>query len=114
MTGIPPSPENLRAELARHQLTRAVICDVIGMSPNAMTNYLTADKEIPYWAGHNLGYGINRVTGLRIFNVEMGLGILRPRTKASTTNLARKKSSRPSVVLPVKRRKARRKTQRAS
>lgn len=78
MTGLPPTAENFRAEIARHRLTREAICDLIGMNVNLLSMYVNGVRGLPFWAKHNIGYGINLCTGIRIFNVDMERGVLDP------------------------------------
>ena len=76
MTGITPSAENFRAEMARHRLTREAVCEHIGMHVNALSNFVGGYRSLPRWAAHNIGYGINRTTGIRIFEIDMTLGVV--------------------------------------
>lgn len=108
MTGITPSPENFRAEIARHQLTRPLIAELLGMHVNSVSNYVCGYREPAPWLNHNIGYAINRLTGIRIFEVEMGRGIL-PAQRALPN--ARVRDPRRGSVLPTPpRRRRRRKT----
>lgn len=103
--GIPPTAENLRAEIARHKLTRQAICTINGMNLNQLSNYLNSDRLIPLWAGHNIGFAVNVATGLRIFGIEMGRGLMIPREQGVRSPYGR----RPSIVLPTRKPRRRRK-----
>jgi hypothetical protein len=72
------TPENLRAEISRHMLDRQSICDQIGMHVNSLSMYVNGIRPIPGWAAHNLGWAINTVTGLLLFDVDMQIGPLEP------------------------------------
>lgn len=73
---LPLSAPNFRAELARHKISREAVCDLIGMHPNQLSNFVGGYRTIPFWAAHNIGYGINRTTGVMIFDVDMSQGVL--------------------------------------
>ena len=102
MTGITPSPENIRAEMARHQLSRPVIGKLLKFHVNSISNYVGGYRKMPPEVAHNLGYAINRLTGIRVFNVEMGRGIL-PLPGPGNRGAGRK----PGVRLHAPRRKQR-------
>lgn len=104
MTGITPSAENFRAEMARHQLTREAVCSLIGMHVNTLSNFTNGFRPMPYWAEHNIGYAINRTTGIRIFEIEMGKGVL-PNERAP---FRYRRNLRPSVRLATPKRRRRR------
>ena len=70
------TPENFRAEMSRHMLTRGVICDLIGMNRNQFTNFVNGNTPLTDWAAHNIGYGINLATDMRLFAVDPTLGLL--------------------------------------
>lgn len=93
-----PTPENFRAEMARHCLTRRDICDVIGMNPNLFSGFVNGTRPLMGWAAHNIGYGINLVTGLRLLDVDQGVGVLPapPRGRPQRWN-------RPDAVDPLRR-----------
>lgn len=82
MTGIEPTPENFRSEMARHRLTRQEIGKIIAMNTNMLTMYLNRGRTLSPWATHNIAYGINRLTSRRIFNINMSLGVLPPRSSS--------------------------------
>lgn len=101
MTGLPPIPEHFRAEMARHQITRPEVCEQIGIHVNTFSNALGTYRPMHTWMAHNIGWAINLIVGRRIFDVDMTRGIM-PRPPRI---LAR----RPSVNLPVTRRRRRQK-----
>ena len=106
MTGITPSPDNFRAEMARHRLTRTIVAELLGMHVNQLSMYVTELVPLPFWARHNIAYAINRATGLRIFEVEMGRGLML-KEHASTGSTRKPRDPRNTVVLPAtKRRKS--------
>lgn len=72
------TPENLRAEMYRHKLTRAAVCDLIGMHVNAFSMYVNGVRPIPGWAAHNMGWAMNTATGLMLFDIDMTIGPLQP------------------------------------
>lgn len=74
MSGIQPSLPNFRAEIARYKISRADICAHIDIHPNQLSNLLGGKRPISFAAAHNLGYAINKATGLQIFNVDMSAG----------------------------------------
>lgn len=73
-----PTPENFRAEIARFGLTRADVCESIGMNVNTLTMYVNGVRPLTGWAAHNIGYGINKATRRQLIDVNMGRGVLRP------------------------------------
>lgn len=99
MTGITPSAENLRAEMARHQLSRPVVCKILDMHVNSLSNYIGGYRPLPEWVAHNVAYAINKITGLRIFEIEMGRGIV-PMERAPAVHVHDpRKPRKPSVRL---------------
>lgn len=70
--------ENFRAEMYRHKLSRKDVCRLIGMHVNALSMYVNGVRPMPGWAEHNIGWSINRLTGLPVFDVDMQLGPLEP------------------------------------
>jgi hypothetical protein len=72
-----PTPENFRAEIARFYLTRADVCEPIGMNLNTLTMYVNGVRPLTGWAAHNIGYGINKATGRQLIDVNMARGVLR-------------------------------------
>jgi hypothetical protein len=70
-----PTAENFRSEIARWRLRREDICQHIGMNHNTMTMYVNGVRPLADWAAHNIGLGINRATGRRLFNVDESLGV---------------------------------------
>lgn len=100
-----PTPDNLRSEIARHRITRSEICRRIGMHENALTMLVNGVRPLSDWAGHNIAWAVNQITGLAIFNVDMKLGpVLAPRGRPQNA----------SVLLPLPPRKRRKRRQRAS
>jgi hypothetical protein len=95
------TPENLRAEMYRHQLTRAAICALIGMHPNALSMYLNGVRPLSGWAAHNIGWAMNTTTGLMLFDIDMAIGPIEPpRGRPSAVKLfAPKKKKRRYVKL---------------
>lgn len=71
------TPENFRAEMARHRLSREAVCSTIGLHPNGFSNFVNGHRPLAAWAAHNLGWGFNTATGMMIFNVDMDLGPVR-------------------------------------
>lgn len=106
MSGLPLTPNCFRAEMARHQLTRAVICTPINMHPNLFSMYISGERSMSPESSHNIGWAINTVTGLPIFNVDMSKGVLPMERKHFRRALAGQ--SNPSVRLPVAPRRGRR------
>jgi len=108
-----PSPENFRAEMGKHRLTRKAVCDIIGMHLSLFSMYTNGTRPLTAWAAHNIGYGINRAVGFKVFTVNMDLGVV-PAPVGPPTNEERKEISTapktPRVFigrLPVKPRKRR-------
>jgi len=73
-----PTPENFRAEMGRHGLSRAAVTDLIGMNPNLLSMYTSGIRPLTEWAAHNIGWAINMTTGQRIFDIDMEQGPRRP------------------------------------
>lgn len=71
-----PTPENFRAELARHCLTRKLVAELIAMHPNLFSQLVNGTKPLRGWQAHNIGLGINLATGLRLIDVDEDAGIL--------------------------------------
>jgi hypothetical protein len=108
-----PTPENFRAEFARHCLTRRLVADLIDMHPNMLTGFVTGNRVLRGWAAHNIGIGINLATGLRLIDVDESIGLLPPPPRGRP-----KGYRQPTTVDPTRRplrqwRRARR-TRRAS
>lgn len=78
MSGMPPTPMNLRSAMARYRIKRADIQAIINMNQNLMTMYLTGVRPIKPWAAHNIGLAINRLTGKPLFRVNDELGVVAP------------------------------------
>lgn len=74
-----PSSENLRAELARFMIRQYEITEVIGMKQSMLSDFLTGRRRLTGWAAHNIGWGINHVTGKQLLAVDMELGLLKPK-----------------------------------
>lgn len=72
------TPENIRAEVNRHQLTRRSICELIGMHVNAFSMFANGVRPMPGWAQHNIGWAINTTTNLMVFDVDMSIGPIQP------------------------------------
>lgn len=72
------TPENFRAEMHRHMLRRADVCNLINMRLNRFTDYVNGNLPLTDWAGHNIGWGINAVTGRRVFAVDDSRGVVIP------------------------------------
>jgi len=62
-----PTPDNLRAEMARHHVTRAAIGQRIAMHVNLLSMYLTGHRPLQSWAAHNIGCAINDLAGCYVF-----------------------------------------------
>lgn len=73
-----PTPENFRAEMARFGITRTQLFTAIKMNRSNLSQYLTGSKQLPGWAAHNIGMGINILTGLRLLDVDDARGLLDP------------------------------------
>lgn len=71
-----PLPENFRSEMARHRLRRTDVCRHIGMNPAMLSSYLTGSRPLTGWAAHNIGFGLNIATGLRVIDVDMNRGLV--------------------------------------
>jgi hypothetical protein len=80
MSGLPPEAHHLRSEIARRRIRRDEITRVIGMHPNMISALLNEARPMPRWAGHNLGYAVNTITKLPVFNVDMQIGVLSARS----------------------------------
>lgn len=99
-----PSPENIRAEMARYRITRPELCDRIGMHHNTFSNYVGGHRRMPKWAEHNICYTINEITGRRVFNIDMTKELMpappsRPITSPTLSKAVSKaRSHRASVV----------------
>ena len=61
-----PTPENLRAEIARHRINKTDLALEIDMHPNLLSMYLNASRPMHEWAMNNIALGINRMVGVRI------------------------------------------------
>lgn len=108
--GLTPNPENFRSEIARHRLSREAICDPIGMNVNLLSMYVNRVRELTPWAAHNIGYGINYTTRMRIFNVNMSRGIIKP---PKSKPKYRASVRLPVIVKPKRRRRQRKQKQEA-
>lgn len=75
-TGLPPTAENFRAEMARYWLERKEICEITGMHPNSVSNFVGGYRPMPDWAAQNIGYAINKIVGRKIFAVNMRKGLM--------------------------------------
>lgn len=71
-----PTPENFRAEMARFGVSRTQLFSAIKMNRSNLSQYLTGSKQLPGWAAHNIGMGINIITGLRLLDVDDARGLL--------------------------------------
>lgn len=71
-----PLPENFRSEMARHRLKRADVCSHIGMNETMFSSFLNGSRPLPGWAAHNIGFGLNIATGLRVIDVDMNRGLV--------------------------------------
>ena len=71
------TPENFRAEMARHRLDRKTVCSLIGLHENSFSMYINGIRPLSAWSGHNIGWGFNTATGMMLFNVDMDLGPVR-------------------------------------
>jgi hypothetical protein len=95
-----PTPENFRAEIARHLLSRRVICQVIGMNPNLFSQFVSGTKPLQGWAAHNIGIGINAVTGLKLIDVDMARGVVEPPPSGRRAGWNRPSAVDPSLRWP--------------
>jgi hypothetical protein len=96
------TPENFRSEIARHRLTRDVIRDLTGMHPNELSMYVNGVRPLSAWAAQNVGWAINKTTGLMIFNVDMRLGPVeaprgRPKSTVMPTRPRKKRWARREI-----------------
>jgi hypothetical protein len=73
-----PTPENFRVEIARYRLSKRELAEAIGMHPTLLARFLSGTKPLYRWAAHNIGTGINLLTGERVMNVDAELGLLPP------------------------------------
>lgn len=80
MSGLIPTAPHLRSEIARRRIRRDQIHALIRMHPNMISALLNEQRPLPAWAAHNLGYAVNKVTGLPVFNVDERLGVVPART----------------------------------
>lgn len=71
-----PIPDNFRAEMARFGITRMKLYQAIKMNRSNLSQYLTGSKQLPGWAAHNIGLGINLLTGLRLLDVDESKGLV--------------------------------------
>jgi hypothetical protein len=83
MTGLPPTSENFRAEMARYWLDRKEICTITGMHPNSLSNFVGGYRPMPDWAAQNIGYAINKLVSRPIFAVDMKQGLIKGPTTPS-------------------------------
>jgi len=89
-------------------IIRKEVADLISMHPNLLTNFVNGNKPLTAWAAHNIGLGINHVTGMRLFEVQDELGIMIP-SKGRPPKLGfRGYGLKPYT--PVKKRRRRRAT----
>lgn len=95
-----PTPENFRAEMARHRLTRDALSEIIGMHPNQLSMFLNGVRPLSGWAAHNIGYAFNTTTGQKIFNINMEVGPVKPPMG--------RPQMRVRLVTPKRRRRGRR------
>lgn len=61
------TPANFRAEMARYQITRKDLAAFIVMNPTQLSNYLNETIESRVWAMHNIAWGLNHLTGVKLF-----------------------------------------------
>jgi hypothetical protein len=66
--------------MARYRITRAEICEVIGMNQNQFSDYINELRPLQPWVMHNIGFAINTLVGLEIFRTDMKLGVVAPPT----------------------------------
>jgi hypothetical protein len=62
--------------MGRFGVTRTALYQAIKMNRSNLSQYLTGSKQLPGWAAHNIGFGINVLTGLRLLEVDESLGLL--------------------------------------
>lgn len=65
--------EMVRVEMARHMITKTALARETKMDRSVISSYCTGSRRMTTWARHNIGLGINRLTGLMIFDVDMSL-----------------------------------------
>jgi hypothetical protein len=82
VTALTPSADHFRAEIARHRLSRIVLADLIDMNVNQLSEYCSGARTIPFWARHNIAYGINRAVGYTVFKIDMEKGVMPSRREA--------------------------------
>lgn len=67
------TPSNFRAEMARYQILRVDVCDVINMNPAFLSELLNDNVPMFEWAANNIGWAVNHLAETRIFEVRTGL-----------------------------------------
>ena len=105
-----PTPENFRAEMARFNIKRKDLASAIHMNRGSLSEYLTGTMQLTGWAAHNIGMGINILTGYRLLDVDDALGLITapPRGRPPRWN-------NPATMDPMRKaQKPRRKTYRGA
>jgi hypothetical protein len=64
--------------MARFKIRRKDLYEAIKMNRSSLSQYLSESKQLPGWAAHNIGMGINILTGLRLLDVDDTKGLLDP------------------------------------
>lgn len=67
------TPQNFRAEIARHRLAQIDLCKTIGMNTSFLSNLLNEDTRMYEWSANNIAWGINRLVGSKIFETKARL-----------------------------------------
>ncbi|TXH08075.1 MAG: XRE family transcriptional regulator [Hyphomicrobiaceae bacterium] len=71
--------EMVRVEMARHMITRAALAREIGMDRSVLSSFCSGKRMLTTWSRHNIGLGMNRLTGLMIFDVDMAKPYVKPK-----------------------------------
>lgn len=96
-----PTPENFRAEMARFGIKRIELYTTIKMNRSNLSQYVSGSKQLPGWAAHNIGMGINLLTGLRLIDVDDARGLL-----VAPPSGRPPRWNRPSEMDPMRRKQA--------
>ncbi len=102
------TPETIRVELARHMILKSQLARHIHMDGSVLSAYTTGARPLSEWAAHNIGLGINQLTGLMVFKVNMALPLQKGKSGWP------KGKARPELPAVRKRRRKLRSKRRAS
>lgn len=67
------TPDNFRAEIARHRIAQVDLAAEIKMNASFLCNLIHEDTRLYEWAANNIAWGINKITGQKIFETRAKL-----------------------------------------